>query len=102
MLSRFRSQWKDGPIAASKKLERLRAFLGFCRDRNWIGENPAKKLKAPKFKQRPTMPFSQDEMVRINAAAIQKVDMAPIDRRNKSKTPPGSCAFPSLYRLANQ
>ena len=76
---------EDGPIAASKKLERLRAFLGFCRDRNWIDENPAKKLKSPKFKQRPTIPFSQDEMVRINAAAARRVDLAPVDRRNKAR-----------------
>jgi integrase/recombinase XerD len=84
-LSRFRSTWKDGPIAAGKKLERLRAFFSFCRDRNWIDDNPARKLKSPKFKQRPTMPFSHDEMMRINAAATRRVDMAPSDHRNKAR-----------------
>ena len=86
VLSRFRSTWKEGPLAASKKLERLRAFLGFCRDRKWIGDNPAKELKSPKFKLRPTMPFSQEEMIRINAAATQKIHAASMGcRRNKAR-----------------
>jgi integrase len=51
-----------------KKLERLRAFLKFCQRRNWITENPAVELKAPKPKDRPTMPFSQAEMVKVLAA----------------------------------
>jgi integrase/recombinase XerD len=76
-VSRFRSTWKDGPLAARKKLERLRAFLSFCRDRNWIDENPAKKLGMPKLKSPQTLPFAQDEMMRINAAATQRVLMAP-------------------------
>lgn len=71
LLSRFRSEWKDGPNAAGKKLERLRAFLGFCRDRKWIDENPAKKLKAPKFKQRPALPFTHTEVTSI-LAAVEK------------------------------
>ena len=70
-LSRFRSEWKDGPNAAGKKLERLRAFLGFCRDRNWIDENPARKLKAPKFKPRPALPFMHTEVTSI-LAAVEK------------------------------
>jgi integrase/recombinase XerD len=76
-VSRFRATWKDGPLAATKKLERLRAFLGFCRDRNWIDENPAKRLKSPKFDVRPTEPFTNEEMMRINATATRKVLMAP-------------------------
>ena len=83
-ISRFRSTWKDGAIAATKKLERLRAFLGFCRDRNWIASNPAKGLKPPRIKPRPTMPFSQDEMLRIGAAAAQRVLTAPAGS-NKSR-----------------
>jgi integrase/recombinase XerD len=72
-VTRFRTTWKDGPLAAMKKLERLRCFFSFCRDRKWIDENPAKKLKSAKFKQSPTEPFTKDEMLRINVAATEKV-----------------------------
>lgn len=68
-LTAFRSEWKDGPRSSLKKLERLRAFLGFCRRRRWIAENPASELKPPKIVPHPTMPFTHEEMVKILAAA---------------------------------
>jgi integrase/recombinase XerD len=67
-LDEFRSQWADGPRSSQKKLERLRTFFRFCEDRDLIQKNPAIRLKSPKIKQRPTMPFSQEEMIRILAA----------------------------------
>jgi integrase/recombinase XerD len=70
-LTRFRGEWKDGPRASGKKLERLRAFLGFCRRRRWIEENPAAELKPPKAPDRPTMPYTHDELVKI-LAAVEK------------------------------
>jgi site-specific recombinase XerD len=68
MLDEFRSEWKDGPRSSLKKLERLRAFLRFCERRKWIHDNPALDLKAPKIQDRPTMPFTQAEMLKILAA----------------------------------
>ena len=68
VLSGFRAEWKDGPRSSGKKLERLRAFLGFAQRRKWVAENPASELKAPKVSVRPTMPFTHDEVVRILAA----------------------------------
>ncbi|MHB8413694.1 MAG: tyrosine-type recombinase/integrase [Candidatus Acidiferrales bacterium] len=68
-LTRFRLEWKDGPRASQKKLERLRAFLRFCQKRRWITENPASDLKAPKITASPTLPFTHDEMVKVLAAA---------------------------------
>ncbi len=67
-LSRFRSEWKDGPRASGKKLERLRAFFGFCRKRRWTEENPAAQLKPPKVADRPTLPFTHEEMAAILGA----------------------------------
>ena len=64
----FRLGWQDGPLSSAKKLERLRAFFRFAVESKWVDENPASKLKAPKVTQRPTLPFTQDEMVRILAA----------------------------------
>jgi integrase/recombinase XerD len=67
-VTRFRSEWKDGPRASAKKLERLRSFFRFCQGRKWITENPASELKAPKITASPTLPFTHDEIVKILAA----------------------------------
>jgi integrase/recombinase XerD len=73
-LTRFRGQWKDGPISGGKKLERLRAFGRFLADRGWWRENLALKLKRPKVKDSPTMPFTRDEMSALLAACGQYTD----------------------------
>jgi integrase/recombinase XerD len=67
-LDDFRTEWKDGPRSSLKKLERLRAFLRFCERRKWIDDNPALNLKAPKIQNRPTMPFTHAEMVKVLTA----------------------------------
>jgi integrase/recombinase XerD len=69
MLRKFRASWKDHNLAALKKLERLRSFFRFAMDNEWIGKNPAKKLGKPEIEDRPTLPFSHDEMTRILVAA---------------------------------
>ncbi|MCC6589047.1 MAG: tyrosine-type recombinase/integrase [Bryobacterales bacterium] len=61
----FRKSWKDGPRAAGKKLERLRAFFKFCVENQWIEVSPVASLKAPLVKDKPTMPFTREEMARI-------------------------------------
>jgi integrase len=61
----FRSSWKDGPRAAGKKLERLRAFFRFAIENGWIEDSPPKHLKPPIVKDKPTLPFSHDEMAGI-------------------------------------
>src|SRR5215472_4357175 len=66
-LTEFRSDWKLGPRAKLKMLERLRAFLNFSVERKWIVENPAFKIKAPKATLAPTMPFTRQEMTKILA-----------------------------------
>ena len=67
-LDEFRAIWKDGPLSSQKKLEILRTFLGFCERRKWIDSNPALDLKAPKVPNRPTLPFTQAEMIKVLAA----------------------------------
>jgi integrase len=67
-LATFRAAWKDGPRSGLKKLERLRAFLRFTEKRKWIDHNPATELKAPKVPNKPTMPFTREEIVRILTA----------------------------------
>lgn len=65
---KFRGTWKTQNLASLKKLEYLRAFFRFCVESGWVSENPAKKIKSPKIADRQTMPFSQDEMIRIYRA----------------------------------
>ena len=73
-LTRFRGQWKDGAIAGGKKLERLRAVGRFFVDRGWWRENLALKLRRPKVKDVPTMPFTRDEMSALLAACGKATD----------------------------
>jgi len=61
----FRSSWKNSANTGSKKLERVRTFFRFCRSRKWIKENPAEGISGPKFRDRPTLPFSKDELENI-------------------------------------
>jgi len=84
-LRRFRASWKDGDLAGLKKLERLRAFFRFARDNQWLPQNPAAAVKNPKVTQRPTLPFSQEEMIRILAAANERIRTVRSDGRNRAR-----------------
>jgi integrase/recombinase XerD len=71
----FRATWADSPIYATKNLERLRSFFRFCQHDDWIAKNPARAVKAPKVKDKPTLPFSKPEMQRIiDACALYRGD----------------------------
>lgn len=61
-LDAYRKTWNMAASSSRKKLERLRAFLGFCLGREWIRQNPAKSLKPPRVPLKPTLPFSPAEM----------------------------------------
>ncbi len=60
---RFRKSWNA-----------LRSFFRFSCESDWIAKNPATKIKGPKVKQSPTMPFSRDEVTNILAACDQYTD----------------------------
>jgi integrase/recombinase XerD len=64
----FQSNWKEGPLSSLKKLERLKSFFNFACSRGWIRINPAANLRAPKVSQKPTLPFTREEMERIALA----------------------------------
>ncbi len=72
-LRTFRGTWPDSPLTATKNIERLRSMFGTFHDYGWLPENPARKLKLPKVKQKPTLPFERDEMNRI----IEALDAYP-------------------------
>jgi integrase len=68
MLEAFQSEWREGALACSKKMERLKAFFRAAFIRRWIDDNPALALRGPKPRPRPTLPFTQGEMTRILTA----------------------------------
>jgi hypothetical protein len=53
----FRASWSDSANYATKNLERLRSFFRFCQQHEWITKNPARAVKAPRVKEKPTLPF---------------------------------------------
>src|SRR5665213_313759 len=68
----FRASWKDSPISAVKKLERLRSFMKFCVVSGWLKDNPATPLKNPVVTDPPTLPFSDAEVEKIVKTATGK------------------------------
>jgi integrase len=74
VLRKFRASWADGNIAASKKLERLRAFMRFAQESGWITDNGARKLKKPIVTDVPTLPFSREQLTGVLAACNQYTD----------------------------
>ena len=47
----------------------MRQFFGFCLERKWLDENPAKKIKAPRnIRPEEVVPYTAAEVSRILAA----------------------------------
>jgi integrase len=69
----FYASWKDGPRAKAKKLDRLKAFVKFCRKRHWLTDDITEDLRAPQGSSLPAAkaPFTDDELTRIYAACDQ-------------------------------
>ena len=80
----FRVGWKDGPLSSTKKLERLCSFYRFAHENKWVEEALARKLKSPKVKQRPTFPFTHEEMARILAAMNSYLEHATPSGKNSA------------------
>ena len=87
MLRKFRATWKDGNLAALKKLERLRTFFRFAMGSKWVAENPTAEIKNPKVHARPTLPFTHEEMIRILKACddLREATGRNVERLNGTK-----------------
>lgn len=81
-LALYRESWKLAPLSASKKIERMRTFFRFCVGRGWCVQNPASILKTPRVVQNPTLPFTDDELVKIREAVDAYPDR-PAGRREQ-------------------
>lgn len=83
---RFRATWKGkSGLADLKKLERLRSFFKFGLTNGYIKENPAAAIHNPKVRHTPTLPYSQEEMLAILAAATKKISEAKRQAINKAR-----------------
>ncbi|HXA67382.1 MAG TPA: tyrosine-type recombinase/integrase [Bryobacteraceae bacterium] len=79
-LDQFRAGRGIQQITACKELEILRAFFGFCVDRNWMKENPGKKIKLPRnLKPNEVVPFTPAEVAAI-LMACDRIGKKPYER----------------------
>ncbi len=64
-LTRWRAARKLKASSARKEIEHLRAWLSWCEDRGWGQAAPAKRLRPPKERREPTMPFTDEEVAKL-------------------------------------
>jgi len=68
-MRKIREGWKLAPVTTQKRLQMLRGIFRFCVDSGWIDRNPAKGVRLPIVKHKPTLPFTDEEMEKILWAA---------------------------------
>jgi integrase len=68
----LRERWDISAITMQKRLEMVKAFFRFCVSSRWIEINPALSVKAPIVKQKPTLPFSDEDLAAIFKALDEK------------------------------
>jgi integrase len=65
-LAAFRAGWTEkGVNTKNKKLDRLKAFFGFCHDAGMVLKNPASPIKAAAAPKVRVQPFSPDEQAKM-------------------------------------
>ena len=65
-LDAFRASRNLKPITSTKELQLLRQFCGFCKDRRWMDDNAAKRIKPPRnIRPNDVEPFSSVEVNEI-------------------------------------
>ncbi len=67
-LQAWRSSWKDGPLAAKKKQERVRGFFYWCQRNKWIEDNPALGLSRIKAGTHEADYFTPEEFQKVYSA----------------------------------
>jgi len=70
----FRAEWPENALTCYVKLKRLRRFLRFCVDSNWIAVNHALKITPPRVDDPPTLPLTRDEVGKIVNACYDYPD----------------------------
>jgi site-specific recombinase XerD len=71
-IDEYRAGRELAKTTATKELQLLRQFFGFCFDRKWVDENIAKRVKPPtNVKPKPVEPYTSAEIIKIIAACDQ-------------------------------
>jgi integrase len=66
VLVKFRGEWTEqGPATRNKKLDRLKAFFGFCHDAGWVQTKPTKAIKPAASHNAIVRPFAPHEQAII-------------------------------------
>lgn len=71
-LCAWRESWTLQPSTARLRFTLLKAFFAHATDAEWIKASPMAKLKPPRSRSKPTMPFSREEFRALIAAAARK------------------------------
>ena len=101
MLNKFRASLKGtSGLADLKKLERLRSFFKFAQANGYTEQNPASAVRRPKIRPNPTLSFSQEEMLRILAAAAKNIAEVLTEGKNRAARA-SPRAFSPLHRPAD-
>jgi site-specific recombinase XerD len=79
-LDAYRATRKLARTTAQKELETLRQFFGYCRDRDWIKDNPARRIKSARnIKPGEVVPYTPEEAARI-VGACDFIGRGPYER----------------------
>ncbi|HLJ13433.1 MAG TPA: site-specific integrase [Bryobacteraceae bacterium] len=80
-LDSYRASRELARTTAQKELETLRQFFGYCRDRDWLKDNPARRIKSAKnIKPSDVVPYTSEEIARI-LGACDFIGRADYERR---------------------
>jgi site-specific recombinase XerD len=80
-LDSFRATRTLALTTSRRELETLRQFFGFCCDREWMKDNPAKKIKPPRdARPQEVVPYTREELDKITEAA-PKIGKCDYERR---------------------
>ena len=79
-LDAFRAGRGLSPTTSTKELQTLRQFFGFCLERRWTDENPAKKIKLPRnVKPTEVVPYTQTQIASM-LMACDGIGRGPYER----------------------
>lgn len=89
-LRKFRAGWTERNLTSRNKLERLRTFLRFCVDAEWITKNHALKVKAPKVTEPPTIHSLSRLPRQVESGSSQGAGSVASVQRGSGQLRPGS------------
>lgn len=77
-LERYRASWTDASISALKRLDLIRGFFGWAVDHGMVLDNYAAKLRRPKPRPEPTLPYSREEFQALLDACLEGAKNEPV------------------------